>query len=741
MMKKLLAFFFILFLFPGPTITSADIFIESEIKKKYQIADDSLQLVCSCMPENDLYKVLKASGIKCSRFGTPAEAIQKVSKGGGVLILADAYPGQRQVILPEMYASAEKKDIRLYIEFPDRVPGIETGETRHADLERGVITSEIFGAGLPAMRILAINDCYFIPVTVTGTFITIAKVAGFDRAVFGLPKETWPLLFKHPQENMLVATTKLSQFVTARYAPEKAWNDIWSMILQWITPGIEINKLKWEPVVGPGYTVNDELPGDIEKQVIRRGLEWIIKSRLLIHPSWKEKDWDIEKIITPGNNELNKNALLRFSLPSGNGSEGILEGYKSRIFFDGTQAAQWVLRSDCSGEQAASFVLGGQLLNKPEWIEIGKNLSSFALDKFDAKAPWHDPAHPAFGLIGFYCSPELENPWINSTTSFFGAINSRICMAALTSAALLDDDQWDNRVLQVILANYRTTGKYGLREDAISSTSLEKYGWQHYFNQSNMTIAPFPAAQLLALNLIAYKTTGYQPFLDKTKMALKLLMEAYPDRWRFYNGMQQDRARMLLPLAWLVRVDDTPEHRHWLTYMTKEFIKHQDECGAIFEELGRGKGTFPQQSSNENYGISETSLIQENGDPVSDMLYTLNSGFTSLHEVVAVTGDPEFRKAEDKLAQFLCRIQTKSKEIPELDGTWLRSFDFKRWEYWGSNGDSGWGAWCAETGWIQGSIVTVLALRQMNTCLWDLMSKRPLKNYLEKNLNEMLPDK
>ena len=42
-------------------------------------------------------------------------------------------------------------------------------------------------------------------------------------------------------------------------------------------------------------------------------------------------------------------------------------------------------------------------------------------------------------------------------------------------------------------------------------------------------------------------------------------MEAYPDKWKWTNGIQQERARFLLPLAWLVRLDDTAEHRGWLS--------------------------------------------------------------------------------------------------------------------------------------------------------------------------------
>ena len=72
-----------------------------------------------------------------------------------------------------------------------------------------------------------------------------------------------------------------------------------------------------------------------------------------------------------------------------------------------------------------------------------------------------------------------------------------------------------------------------------------------------------------------------------------------------------------------------------------------------------------------------------------------------------------------------------------MDGTWLRAFDYGRWDYWASNADAGWGAWCVETGWVQGWLVTVLSLRQLNTTLWDLTARRPLRKHLEKNLKQL----
>ena len=175
--------------------------------------------------------------------------------------------------------------------------------------------------------------------------------------------------------------------------------------------------------------------------------------------------------------------------------------------------------------------------------------------------------------------------------------------------------------------------------------------------------------------------------------------------------------------------------------MTGDFLRNQVACGAVREELGEpGKGKYPSPASNEAYGTAEASLIQDNGDPVCDLLYTLNSGFLGLHEAAAATGDPKLHEACDRLAQFLCRIQIRSEKRPELDGAWFRAFDFDRWDYWASNADLGWGAWCVETGWVQGWIVTVLSLRQLETTLWDLATERPLDVHLEKNLKQLLPE-
>ncbi|MCP4639979.1 MAG: hypothetical protein GY851_06090, partial [bacterium] len=190
-----------------------------------------------------------------------------------------------------------------------------------------------------------------------------------------------------------------------------------------------------------------------------------------------------------------------------------------------------------------------------------------------------------------------------------------------------------------------------------------------------------------------------------------------------------------------VRVEDTPEHREWLRFMAGELLAHQAECGAIREELGEeGKGSYGPPKSNAAYGTAEAPLIQSNGDPLCDLLYTSNFAFIGLHEAACATGDPYYAEAEDKLAEFFCRIQIRSEAHPELDGGWFRAFDFNRWEYWASNADLGWGAWSIESGWTCGWLVGVFGMRSMDTSLWELTADSRIERHLGPLVETMMSD-
>ena len=198
---------------------------------------------------------------------------------------------------------------------------------------------------------------------------------------------------------------------------------------------------------------------------------------------------------------------------------------------------------------------------------------------------------------------------------------------------------------------------------------------------------------------------------------------------------------MLLPLAWLIRIDDRAEYRSWLKQIATDIEKCQDSSGAIREELGAlDHGDMAPNTSNESYGSGEASLIQQNGDAISDLLYTCNFTSLGLNEAYAATGDPQYKRMADKLSEFLIRIQVKSEKHKELDGGWFRAFDYRQWEYWGSNADSGWGAWSIEVGWTQAWVPSVLAMRELKINLWDLTKGSKAGDTFVNIRKQMIPD-
>ncbi|MFN7139321.1 MAG: hypothetical protein ACK4UN_08280, partial [Limisphaerales bacterium] len=242
--------------------------------------------ILSCSPDNDLFRLLKQNGAKCERADSPEAAITKASDGGAVLILAEGYPTNRTVIPESALAMAREKGLKMYVEFAESITGEAPlpNETLGVTWERGIVSSEIFGSSLPPLTILALHDCRFVPLKAENPWIVIGRVAGFDKAVFGLPTNAYSILFEVPEHRMIVATTKLSDFVTARYAPADHWTVIWEKILSHLSDGKTI-RLNWSPIVAPRYNAAEKLPRDFEKRAFHDAADWLHNSRLLVPPS------------------------------------------------------------------------------------------------------------------------------------------------------------------------------------------------------------------------------------------------------------------------------------------------------------------------------------------------------------------------------------------------------------------------------------------------------------------------
>jgi hypothetical protein len=693
------------------------------------------RLILSCREDNDLYRTLLDNSVPCLRLDTPGEAVEMAKPGSGVLILADGYPEKSTKIDSSLLEKAKEKNLRLYIEYPSYLTGFTLPAPRPTMLERVVVTTDSV-PGLDKMRILALHDCRFIPLKVSDPLLAVGKVAGFDRAVYGLDSdsEAGAILFKMPGTGWLISTTRLSQFITSRYAPRKAMQALWGYILNYAEgKNNPVRELDWTEDVSPSYLKDEILPVDAARVAVERGIDWHTKAKMLLSKEgWEEYKtfWKLTDSNMYTTVPAVDNAAPQPVAQPGDGTYGVLEGIASRVNSDGSQPARWWLRSDSNGESSLAFALRWKM----DGDSLSKNIAGNLLDwlYFSSGLFRIDPSKANYGLL--YWAP-------GNAQALYQDNDIKAILGCIGTSSLLKSDRWDEVLIKNILGNFRTTGLNGFRGGRIENPDLLARGWRSYHDRNMILLQPHYEAWAWSSYLWLYDKTGWKPLLDKTRNAVTMMMNAYPEGWRWTNGIQQERGRMLLPLAWLIRVEDRPEYRTWLKQIATDIEKCQDSSGAIREELGEpGHGDMAPPSSNKAYGTGEAPLIQKNGDCASDLLYTCNFTFFGLNEAYASTGDEQYKRMADKLADFLIRIQVKSEKHSELDGGWFRAFDYSQWEYWGSNADSGWGAWSIETGWTQAWIPTVLAMREMKLNLWDISRESSVNKRFDPIRKEMIPD-
>ena len=569
-------------------------------------------------------------------------------------------------------ASIEKSGKRIFLECPGDVPGIEFGEPVQAELERTVVASDFFGKDLAENSILVQHKCWFRPVkTPVKVHLSLAQVAGYRRAVYGLPEKHYPVLFQHPKyPHVMISTAKLSSFAEGRFAPFSDWKIVMGRLKAWLDNKDGVEKIDCFMSVYPAFSINEQLPGNVEKNVFDSNVKWF-------------------------------NNYMFFEQAD---KIGVFEGYISGIQPSGRQSVRPLTRCDCTGEAsmipALDWVLNKNYPARKTSLQIMDYLFN------SGKLADTDPASPTYGGLYFY-----ENLPV-----FYSDDNCRAAMSCILASELSGNLKYSKNILRCLLSILRTTGPQGFRLGRLDNPAYFQNGktWKDYENEDYVEYRPHYQAYMWAAFLQAYVLTGHQKFFDKAECAIRMTMEVFPNLvWT--NGITQEYTRLLLPLAFLVQVEDTVEHRGWMRTVAATLLENITECGAVREMMGDLEyGKYPAPRSNEEYGTTEAALIQENGDPACDLVYTVNYAFIGLHEAAIATGDEYYKEAEDKLADFLCRIQIRSKLQPYLNGCWMRGFDYELWEYYGSSADNGWGAWCVESGWTNTWIGATFGLRQLN---------------------------
>ena len=582
------------------------------------------------------------------------------------------------------------------MECPDEIPGVIFGDPRQVNYERTVVTSDFFGPELPEGRIVIQHNCWFRPVkTPVKVHLALARIAGYRDAVYGLPDEIFPVLFEHPDNpDILISTTRLTSYIEGRFCPQEDWKIILGRIFAWQQGDSGIAEIDWKMSVRPTYEINDFLPADAKINAFSRCVKW-----------------------------FNDNMFFRHAT-----GIGVFEGYNSHIEPTGKQSLRPKNRGDCTGEAAMipalNWAIKRDYASRNTGIKILKNLFT------SPELADNCPESPTFGGVNFY-------EYINA---FYGDDNCRAFMGAILSSELMDNYDYAEPILRGMLMILRSCGRNGFRRGRLDNPESFEDGksWLDYQHEDFVQYSPHRQAYMWAGFLQAYALTGHQEFYDKAENAIRMTMQVFP-RLEWTNGITQEYARLILPLAFLVELKDTEEHRNWLRIVSEKLLQNMVECGAIREMMGYSEdGQYPAPKSNAEYGTTEASLIQNNGDPACDLVYTVNYAFIGLYEASIATNDAYYYNAVSKMADFLCRIQVCSDDQHYLDGCWMRGFDYKLWDFFGSSADNGWGAWCVESGWTNSWIGGTIGLMLLGRGLLCRDSAAKYKKKFPDILSQMM---
>ncbi len=355
----------------------------------------------------------------------------KSQSNGRLLVLARKYPEEKTLLPENFYQNTKAKNLKVYVEFPDRLPTGATGAIKSTKKERLITTSDFFGEELPSASILDAGLYSYVDVSDRDCHIKGANVAGFNKAVYGLANTpNSPILFQ--EDNVLISTTKLSDFNKSRYSPKSSWVHAIAGILSYLDIKVKNGIVNWESIVKPAFSKNEPLTADAYQNAVMQGAAWYQKGRFLIHPDWKAHWRAIDTLPLP------VGPPMELNYPSGDGSLGVMEGHYSYINPDGSQPYRYWLRADCVSETAMTLAMANNINEKGQQLEISKNLMDFLFysDVFQTSESTN-PQKSSYGLIG----------WADTHPSrYYGDDNARVILGAALTAQIIGERKWDDQI-------------------------------------------------------------------------------------------------------------------------------------------------------------------------------------------------------------------------------------------------------------------------------------------------------
>lgn len=365
-----------------------------------------------------------------------------------------------------------------------------------------------------------------------------------------------------------------------------------------------------------------------------------------------------------------------------NGCSGAREGMAHTIAPDGTQAVRNNVRVDCVGEVAGAYFFDHLINNREESLTVFNNLYNFIFDKMLVKDGKFR------GMLRW-----TETQWY----TFWGDDTGRAFLGALFYMFYTGDKSRLPEIEEALDFLISVTGTDGLMEHGLYCCELSDERMEELRSKPSKQYSAHRNAYYSAALLLAYLLNHKQIYLETATKGLSSIMSVYPNTMRAISETEE-LCRLIFPLACLYHVTGKEEHKKWLYDVSERLETYRHESGGYLE-MDPGYTAYRSRTAG-----TESSMLADNGNEISEFLYSLNWLPLGFSYAYYATKDPLFLEKWNDIAKFMANTQIVS-ENKAIDGAWARCLDVKRMEIYGMPHDVGWGPCSIESGWTVGEIL------------------------------------
>ncbi|MCR5040575.1 MAG: hypothetical protein K6C36_00595 [Clostridia bacterium] len=613
---------------------------------------------CLVVAENDtdLFGVLVSSGAPVDRISPASAARLGISGYDSYCVLGSgSAPDARLRARLEEEAAAGK---RVFIEFAGSFGGIYSDEPADTTRSRLVFVGPENGPGIPGLETGDLLDdmsnrtmrpWYGAPGTVPLLVYRGNVIAHthWDAPRDEILSESTPGLWLMGG-NVMMCSFRLSDFNRAQFAPRAAWRKVIEYIAGWLTgcSGFSFP----EPVVRYGAGNGDDFERSL-RDAVDRGVAW----------------------------------LSGFLVDGGSG--GILEGLRHEIKPDGGRVIAQTVRTDCCGEAAGAFAFYSRMTGNENALRISEALKDFVFGPMTVRGGDFD------GMLR----------WTSSAWQVcYQDDAARALLPVLYDCLLFGRGERFGDVCRALDFLVRTTARDGCRVPRTDMPRLDAESIKELRDAEHGRASAHYNAYYHAALLLAYLYGGNGTYLDVARKGLETIMSVYPDTVR-EQSETEEQCRLILPLAALYEATGLEKHKKMLYRVTGDLMRRRHPCGGFYE-YDTGYAAACSRNSD-----GECSLLTHNGDPVADLLYSVNWLPVGFSWAYRATGDERFRELRRGVAEFCVNAQAVCGD-PMVNGSWSRAFDMELNEPYGCPHDVGWAARACETGWTAAEILMGLMM-------------------------------